>query len=87
MAQAIRHRQAATPYAPLSLSEKRSHLEELRMQALFCDSDLLARRIRDLEAQIEQETGRRVGDRRPAQRAPRLVVPAPLPGAGGPGAA
>jgi hypothetical protein len=84
--QVIQHRQAATPYEPLSLAEKRSHLEELRMQAMFCDSDLLARRIRDLEAQIEQETGRRLGDRRPAQHAPRLVG-ARLPRAAGPDAA
>lgn len=86
MGQVIRQRQAATPYAPLSLAEKRSYLEELRMQAMFCDSDLLARRIRDLEAQIEQETGRRLADRRPAQHAPRLVD-ARLPGATGPDAA
>lgn len=74
MGELIRHRRLAEPYAPLSLAEKRSHLEELRMQAMFCDSDLLSRRIRDLEAQIEQETGRRLGERRPAQRALRPVV-------------
>lgn len=75
MGELIRHRRLAEPYEPLSLAEKRSHLEELRMQAMFCDSDLLSRRIRDLEAQIEQETGRRLGQRRPAQRALRPVAP------------
>lgn len=66
MGDPIRHRRLAAPYAPLSLSEKRSHLDELRTQAMFSDSDLLSRRIRDLEAQIEQESGRRSGERRAA---------------------
>jgi hypothetical protein len=64
MGDPIRHRRLAAPYAPLSLSEKRSHLDELRTQAMFSDSDLLSRRIRDLEAQIELESGRRSGERR-----------------------
>lgn len=61
----------ATPYSPLSLAEKRSQLDELRTQAMFSDSDLLSRRIRDLEAQIEQESGRQAGERRTLTDGPR----------------
>lgn len=82
MGELIRHRRLAEPYEPLSLAEKRSHLEELKMQAMFCDSDLLSRRIRDLEAQIEQDTGHRLAERRPAQRAVRPLGPR-LAGTGG----
>jgi hypothetical protein len=66
----IRRPRLATPSAPLSLAEKRSQLDELRTQAMFSDSDLLSRRIRDLEAQIEQESGRRAGERRAVTNGP-----------------
>ena len=79
MGDVIRNRRLAAPYAPLSLAEKRSHLDELRTQAMFSDSDLLSRRIRDLEAQIEHESGRRAGARRGATPGPRAVEPAPRP--------
>lgn len=62
MGDLIRHQRLATPAAPRSLAEKRSQLEELRAQAMFSDSDLISRRIRDLEAQIEQETRRRAAE-------------------------
>lgn len=75
MGDVIRNRRLATPYAPLSLAEKRSHLDELRTQAMFSDSDLLSRRIRDLEAQIEHESGRR--ERRGAKPGSRAVEPRP----------
>ena len=87
MGDVIRNRRLANPYAPMSLAEKRSHLDELRTQAMFSDSDLLSRRIRDLEAQIELESGPRAGERRgsmPSPRAvmvgPRVVEPRPLRG-------
>lgn len=79
MGDVIRNRRLATPYAPSSLAEKRSHLDELRTQAMFSDSDLLSRRIRDLEAQIEHETGRRAAERRGATPGPRPVDPRPRP--------
>lgn len=77
MGDTIRRPRLATPYAPFSLAEKRSHLDELRTQAMFSDSDLLSRRIRDLEAQIEQESGRQAGER-------RAVTSVPLPARLGP---
>lgn len=78
MGDIIRRPRLATSYAATpSLAEKRSHLDELRTQAMFSDSDLLSRRIRDLEAQIEQESGRRAGER-------RAVTNGPLPARLGP---
>lgn len=77
MGDSSRNRKIAAPFAPLSLSEKRSYLDELRTQAMFSDSDLLSRRIRDLEAQIEQESGRRAGERRASQNAGRASRPFP----------
>lgn len=79
MGEVVRNSRLAAPRAPLSLAEKRSHLDELRTQAMFSDSDLLSRRIRDLEAQIEHETGRRAGARHAATQGPRAVEPATRP--------
>jgi hypothetical protein len=79
----IRNRRLAIPYAPTSLAEKRSHLDELRTQAMFSDSDLLSRRIRDLEAQIEHESGYRAGERRDVMPDRRAVRPGPRPVARG----
>lgn len=77
MGDLTRNRRIAAPFAPLSLSEKRSYLDELRTQAMFSDSDLLSRRIRDLEAQIEQESGRRAGERRASHTPGRASKPFP----------
>lgn len=84
MGDVIRNRRLAIPYAPTSLAEKRSHLDELRTQAMFSDSDLLGRRIRDLEAQIEHESGRRSGERRAAMPATLAGRPGPRAVAHGP---
>lgn len=77
MGDVIRNRRLATPFAPLSLAEKRSYLDELRTQAMFSDSDLISRRIRDLEAQIEHESARPFGERRGSLPGPRAVVTGP----------